>query len=301
MTSAAELERILSDLHTKARENMDILSDEEKEKLLKAFKTVVDRAGAIHEDLKQSVNVTDHEGKVLKMCGQYPRDISGSVMVPTKKDITVAMGSVLQYRTVQAPMTVSVESVTKEENFHYLSAGPTAPNYLFQTTEVYVVMENQEQAGYVIGLCSHGKTIMVGCGYDSRGNEVNGCFQFKSPTQDTHTRATYREIGTLLTNLKKVDDALKELGAVPCPNGGLPILSSQLMDFEQFDMTVADLSKNSEQEKHLYGFLCNYIRVDRKRRQEALKPLVKERLQILLKLSRFDPADFPFVMKRAFQ
>ena len=110
MASAAELEAILCDLHAKARENMDKLPVEEKKKLLEVFQTVAERTEAIQKDLKQSVNSTDHEGKVLKMCGQLPRDISGSIMVPTKEDLTVAVGSVLQYRNVQAPMTVSVES-----------------------------------------------------------------------------------------------------------------------------------------------------------------------------------------------
>jgi hypothetical protein len=303
MASAAELEAILCDLHTKARENMDRLPVEEKEKLLEVFQTVVERTAAIQKDLKQSINSTDHEGKVLKMCGHFPRDNSGSIMVPTKEELTKAVNLFRQPRDTQkqSPRIVSVEAVTKEENFHYLSAGPTSPNYLFQTSEVYIVMENQEQAGYVHGLCENGCSIPVVCGHDGL-RPCFHCFQFTSPTQDTRTRATYREIGTLLTSLKKVDDALKELGAVP-GRGGIPQLSEMLTQYEEFDEMVARFQDeaNPENRVTLYNYLCTRIRVDKRKQQATLEPLVDERLQILLKLSQFDPFEFPFVMRRAFQ
>lgn len=292
--SLAELERVLSELHAKARDNMDVLPVEEKKKLLELFGTVVERVGAIQKDLKQSVDTTDHEGMVLKMCGQFPRDSHGTIRVPTKENLTSALNSIVS--NPRLPL-FSVQFINKEENFNFLFAGPTSPNYLFRDSEVYIGLESVEQARHLSRLSSEGRSITVIFGSSC---EQRGSFQFSTPTLNTRTREDLREIGTLLTRLKKVDDALKALGAVP-GRGGVPELSDMLIQDEDFDTAVQRFKENPESKVLLHSFLCTRTRVNKRKRQESLDPLVDERIEILLKLSQFSPDEYPVRVEREFK
>jgi hypothetical protein len=51
----------------------------------------------------------------------------------------------------------------------------------------------------------------------------------------------------------------------------------------------------------LHAFLCTRTRVDRRARQAALEPLVDERIEILLKLVKYDQDRFPFAIEREFK
>lgn len=298
--SLADLETILSELHAKARENMDVLPLEEKKKLIELFGTVADKVGAIQEELKQSVDTDNNECMVLKMCGQFPRDASGDIIIPTKENLTAVLNSSRQRNMSMAPLTVSVQFVRKEENFPFLTYGPTCSNYLFHESEVYVGFESVLQADYVRGYYSSGNTTTVFCGLDPRGGELRGCFQFRAPSQDTRIRAAYREIGTLIERLKKVDAQLKALGAVP-GRGGVPELPDMLVQKETFDETVKCYQESSEQKVLLHSFLSTRTRVDKRKRQGTIESLVNERIEILLKLSQFDPDEFPVVIEREFK
>ena len=124
--------------------------------------------------------------------------------------------------------------------------------------------------------------------------------KFSFPKQNSATRATYRKIGKLIARLREVDGELKKIGAVPDANG-FPILPSSFMQDKEFDKYVNDsLKLGPVDSKSLHCFLCHRTKVDLVKRNAALKPLVKERVEILVKLCSCSQDEFPFTFNRKF-
>ena len=139
--------------------------------------------------------------------------------------------------------------------------------------------------------------------------------QFSKPTQNSATREAYRNIGNLLLRLKKVDDQCKALGAIPGKGGG-PMLPEQMVQMEEFDDTVRAFEENIEDVKSklnrgvgdpktikqdLHAYLCSKTRINKRKRQTALDPLIDERIAILKKLAQFDIDEFPFIYERNYK
>ena len=98
------------------------------------------------------------------------------------------------------------------------------------------------------------------------------------------------------------------LDAIP-GRGGLPILPDQMVQTEQFDETVKAYEDNINDVKgrlnpapggpemakqDLHAYLCSRTRIDKRKRQTALDPLIDERIEILKKLAQFDTDEFTF-------
>jgi hypothetical protein len=122
------------------------------------------------------------------------------------------------------------------------------------------------------------------------------------PCQDSTFRETYRAVGNLILRLKEVDKQLKALGAVP-GRGGVPELSDMLVHNEDFDgwVTMSITTPRGYDKASLHKFLCTRTRVDKRKRQTALEPLVDERIEILMQLSKIDQDKFPFTFEREFK
>jgi hypothetical protein len=150
--------------------------------------------------------------------------------------------------------------------------------------------------------------------FDLFGRTESRVFQFSTPSQKQSTRVIYRSIGVQLKRMKVIDDRLKDIGAVP-GRGGIPVLRADLVDSEEFDETVTTLLENMREQEQplsvrrssdltgkeeLHGYLVSKIKVDKKKRQMELDGLVRERIEILLKLSSFDPDEIPFSFDREF-
>jgi hypothetical protein len=296
-TGPETIKQMLEHLQTKYRDGIDKISPEEKRHHHDMLKNIVEMVGVMRKDVEKSLDAANHGKMVLKISGSFPVDFTGSICVPQADELNVAFNATLRRNSViENPPQVLVESITVEENFNHILDGPESPNYLLKEQEVYVKLESMEQADYVRGLSSHLRSVMVKLPSDPRRSI---CLLLSDPSKDTHTRAAYREIGTLITRLKQVDAQLTALGAVP-GRGGLPELSDKLIPVEVFDDTVKRLQETPGQKYNLHGFLCTRIRVDKRKRQETLEPLIDERINVLLRLSQFDPDEFPFVVEREF-
>lgn len=324
----------LTELQVRYRDNFDSISIEEKKEHRAFLKEVIDIAKAIEKDTSKSMDQNDVDSTVFRMVGHFPVDAAGLPMIPTKEDVEVGINQVLNQnllgrRHVLSPEThpsVSIESVVREDNFHHILEGPSSQNYLTNEMEVYVKLGNSDQYNYLLQQISQGRgSFSIPCWTVSR-QRVMYNFNFSSPRRDTRTRAAYREIGTLITRLRQVDAQLRTIGAVP-GRGGIPVLSDKLIQKEDFDVYVesfvdrikakpragamgantakpsSDMSNvNTTNDKEtLHSWLCTRTRVDRRKHQETLEPLVDERIDILLKLSQIDPDEFPFVVERDFK
>ena len=86
-----------------------------------------------------------------------------------------------------------------------------------------------------------------------------------------------------------------------------------MVQTEQFDETVKAFEENVEDvsgklkhgpltaKQYLHAYLCSKTRVDKRKRQTALDPLIDERIEILKKLAQFDTDEFPFTYEREFK
>ena len=94
----------------------------------------------------------------------------------------------------------------------------------------------------------------------------------------------------------------------------MPVLPDSFVQFNAFDDTVKAYEENMKDvqsrsrtfdpvmmKQDLHAFLCSRVRVDRVKRQKTLDPLVDERIEILKKLSRINPDDYPFEFEREFK
>jgi hypothetical protein len=73
-----------------------------------------------------------------------------------------------------------------------------------------------------------------------------------------------------------------------------------LVQNENFDIAVTGMQSKNDKVT-LHNFLCTRTRVDKRKRQANLEPLVDERIEILLELAKIDQDKFPFVSEREFK
>ncbi len=284
---------MLAHLQGKWQDDAEKMSIEEKKKHRDMLMGVLRMVNTMRNDLKKSMDDSGHEGMVLQMRGHFPFGQNGSVLVPTKDEVQAAFYVGVCSRDPIGVKQADVESVFTEENFNHIQAGPSSPNYLLREINMYVKFASVEQASLLLGGY---KQVSI------RSNE-NGrhCCRIEliTPSRDAKTRATYRTIGSLIHRLKEVDNQLKALGAV-AGNGGTPRLSKNLLQSDEFDAQVNECIKKDAKES-LHGFLCTKTRVDKRKRQAAMDPLVDERINILLKLTKYDPDEVPFTFEREFK
>jgi len=277
------------------------LSDEERLHHLAMLREIVQTARAIEESLNK---VT--EGATLRLVGMFPFNADRSFMLPTKEGVQYG---ILLMQPAPRSLNVEVECISTEKNFNFLKYSTISQNHLLEEEEVYVKFKTPEQASYVLGMTGNLRVA-----FDLFGRTESRVFQFSTPSQKQSTRVIYRSIGVQLKRMKVIDDRLKDIGAVP-GRGGIPVLRADLVDSEEFDETVTTLLENMREQEQplsvrrssdltgkeeLHGYLVSKIKVDKKKRQMELDGLVRERIEILLKLSSFDPDEIPFAFDREF-
>ena len=288
-----ELTALLAHLQAKWQDGTDKMSIEEKKKHRDMLMNVLQMVGIMEDsdDLKKSVCDSGDDGMVLQMRCQS--GFVNFVFSPSSEEIQAAFAARNQKNVYDALVQANVKHVSIEENFNFLKSGPKSPNYLLKEKEVYVRFESVEQASHVLRI---GEYLHVKINANQKAP-----FQFFAPKHSTTTRATYRTIGNLILRLKEVDQQLKALGAIP-GRGGVPELSEMLVQINEFDGFVARANAAHGYDKAtLHSFLCTRTRVDKRKRQAALDPLVDERIDILLKLTKYDPDDVPFTFEREFK
>ena len=301
--SPEDVKAMLAFLQVKYQLETDKMSSEEKQKHYDMIRQMIFGLRSMESDLSKSMEESDQNAVVVQMCGCFPRTAAGIPLIPGKDEIQAAFG-VRKYQR-ETIHEVEVKSIKVEYNFKYIGDNPSNPNYLLKEPEVFVTVASVKQANYIISL-KHAH-VSIKTEHGSTGQS----FRFSSPLKDADTRATYREIGSLIIRLKQVDERLKALGAV-AGRGGVPELSDMLIQNEDFDTCIETYHKNKEAngrqrqdplmaKQHLHAFLCTRTRVDRRARQAALEPLVDERIEILLKLVKYDQDRFPFAIEREFK
>ena len=283
-----DLKAILELVQAKYRDGADKMSLEEKKKHCDMLQNVLKMVGSMEKDLKQSVDTSDHEGMVLQMRGGFPRDGKGLILIPSKEEVQRAFVTSGGGRNPQVVSLADVESVFHERNFHHIQYGPTSPNYLLEEIDVFVKFASVDQATVVLGVGGNKAFQIQNMGFG---------VQFVIPSKDTTTRTAFRTAGDLILRLNKVDKQLKTLGAVP-GRGGVPELSEMLVQLEDFDAAV---TSRGYDKATIHAYLCTRIRVDRRKRQAALEPLVNERIEILMELAKIDQDKYPFVCEREFK
>ena len=235
----------------------------------------------------------DCEGTELRIDWVGGLPMGGRVVPPTREELAASLHFI--YRE---GLALAVESVIEEDNFNHILLGPNSSKYLLKEREMYVRFGTAEQASYLLGICGKDGILMSPVMVEEWGARSLAA-RFSVPTRPARARAAYRDIGTVIARLMQVDTQLKALGAVP-GRGGVPELSDMLVQKEEFDMCVKSFQETGD--KHLlHSWLCTRTRVDRGKRQATLEPLVGERIDLLLKLSRHDPDEFPFVFEREFK
>ena len=288
---------MLTQLQAKYKDGGDHLSMEEKKRHCDMLQNVLGMVRPILMDLKRSIE-SEHAGMVLQI-KNLPSDGTGSVLIPKKEEIERIFtdGPRDNYSRLKGgivpdvTMKIDVESVFIEWNFPYISNGPKSPNFITKYADVFVKFGSTEQAAYVfaLGRTKGGFSIQVkgeGC--------IHGVSLKFVLCPDAATRTAYRTAGTLILRLKEVDAQLRALGAIP-GRGGVPELSDMLVQKEDFDVAVTQFDAAT-----LHNFLCTRTRVDKRKRQGILKPLVDERFEILLQLAKIDQDATPFTYEREF-
>jgi hypothetical protein len=304
-------------LKEKLVKNPGELSVDEKKQYLDILRVVVQEAGAMEKDLNRSVGKigdSDHERMVLKMRGHFTRNSSGEFLLPAVEELQAELVRIGRENPSLGAMTnFTVLEIFNEKNFNYIRRSARDPNHLLQEEEVFVKFGSCEQALYILGLI-HGLHFQVRGG--GNGGKIPGShYLFSLPSYDTATRAIYRVVGGLLIRLKEVDKELRQLGAVPYM--GLPMLPVHFVQTEEFDEQVRLLQEEENNNNKLapissgrqimgakdslHAYLTSKHKVDRRKRQAALDVLVDERIDILLKLCRYDPEETPFSFDREFK
>lgn len=226
------------------------------------------------------------ESATLKLSGQLPRNKSGGSIFPTTKELNDAFAS----RSAQHPIEIRVESIQMEENYNFIHLDPSSNNHLLKLREAYVTFGSPIQAEYVRSL---GQPISIRIEHSTAMCTLH----FERPIRSRAVRATYEAIGDLIQRLRRVDSNLRALGAVPLL--GMPVLPDHYMQKEQFD-DHANKCILKEDRQGLHSLLVYKVRIDREKRQEGLDALVEERIDVLLRLSGYDPDEFPFALERKF-
>ena len=289
-----DLKAILEHIHGKYKDGADKMSLEEKKKHCDMLQNVLRMVGSMENELRKSVDISDQEGMILQMRGNLHRDKKGSVIVPDKDQVQAAFVIGGTKKSPAYVQQASVDSVFFEKNFNHIMEGPASPNFLLQNVDVFIKFASAKDAATVLEL--------EGCRAinSARADGVMCAQMYKFVTPPSFVaRATYRNIGHLITRLKEVDDQLKTLGAV-AGSSGTPRLSKHLLSVEDFDAQVNEYTLRNNKE-FLHEFLTTKTRVDKRKRQTALEPLVDERIEILMQLSKIDQDKFPFTFEREFK
>ena len=292
--SAEDVKAILEQVQAKYRDGADQMSQEERKKHCDLLQHILRMVGSMEKELRQTVHNPGKRSMVLQI-KNLPGDGKGSVVIPKKEEIErIFVDDKFSPRNLEAVSKIEVESVFLEWNFPHILSGPKSPNFTTKNAEVFVKFGSVEQAVYVqiLGENKGMMTITVkreGCNHSFGIRFV--------PCPDATVRATYRNIGDLILRLKEVDRQLKALGAVP-GRGGIPELSEMLVQPEDFEAAVTASGFNKAT---LHNYLCTRTRVDKRKRQAALDPLVDERIEILMALSQIDQDKFPFACEREFK
>jgi hypothetical protein len=304
MDSRADLLAKLADLNAKLNENPQTLSPEERQKHLDALKGVMDAMGSMAKDLKKAVDESNPDACTLRVIGKFQRKPDGSFLYPTKEEV--------QQRFREFHNSLCVRALNTERNFNYLQKGPGFPDYLVQEEELFIIFGSAEDTQYVLD-CNFNLHVTMDMPPPARCR-VGSHITFAKPTP-LRRRDTYRAIGQLITRLKAVDGQCKALGAIP-GRGGIPTLPDEMVQAELFDDTVKALEENindlqgklgrniqdpTTAKQTLHGFLCSRKRVDKRKRQNALDPLVDARIEILKALAKMDCDQFPFTYEPDFK
>lgn len=308
MESQSDLQAKLAYLNAKWSEGTESMSAEEKQRHVDMLQEVLNAMGSMQKDLKKSVARSNPDACVLRAYGQFPRGVDGSFMYPRRIDIQESIARFIDGRNNgKAPMVIEVESTFVEFNFNYIQNGQYDTRFFNREEEFYLKFASQEQADFVI-------KSTINQGFMVPVSTLHRCsIQLMESDQKSSTREAYRTVGNLLVRLKEIDLQCKKLGAVP-GEGMLPVLPDSLVQFEVFDDNVRANEENirdvgviaqhfdrNSLKKNLHGFLCTHTRVDRAKRQKTLDPLIDERIEILKKLSKINPDEYPFEYDRAFK
>ena len=286
---------MLEHVQAKYKDGADKMSLQEKEKHCDLLHNILRMVGSMESDLRKSMDDSDQDGVVLQL-KNLPSDGKGAVLVPKKEVIELLFTS--RYNPTNEVPKIDVLSVHMEWNFPYIRDGPKSPNFATRFAEVFVRFGSPEQAAYVHELGGR-SCFNITMEDECRRFGLNVKFVL---CQDAAARAAYRTVGTLIGRLKGVDDKLRALGAVP-GRGGVPELSEMLVQSEEFDGWLAKCTQTAHvyDKAWLHSFLCGRTRVDKRKRQATLEPLVDERLEILMELCKIDQDKFPFTCEREFK
>ena len=294
MDRSAELHEKLAYLKSKLVSSNESQTAEERQKHLDMLRDVMNAMGSMEKDLKRAVDESNPDACILRVVGSFPRAADGGFVYPHRNDIQEKLNRVFR-EYIRHEISIEVQAKFVEINFNYIQHYP-ASGFLQQQEELYVKVGSPEQMESILK-------------FSDRVRHVG--FELSRPTQKSATREAYRTIGNLLLRLITVDQKCKELGAIPMH--GTPILPENMVQTEQFDETVKALADNITEmqsklqrdtgplKQTLHTYLCRNIRVDKRKRQAALDSLLDERIEILKKLSRFNPDDYPFTYEREFK
>ena len=302
MDSRSDLQAKLAYLTVKLSDSPEALSAEERQKHLDMLRDVMNAMGSMEKDLKKAVDESNPDACILRVVGGFQKSVDGSCIYPTRKEV--------QQKFKEFHDSIRVQALTIENNFNYIQNGPGSGKFLMQEEELFVRFGSAEEMQYVLD-CNFNLHVQV----DLHAGCTSGCnIQFVKPALLVK-RDTYRTIGNLILNLKTVDQKCRALEAIP-GKGGVPILPDQMVQTEQFDETVKSFEENVEDvsgklkhglstplgaKQYLHAYLCSKTRVDKRKRQTALDPLIDERIEILKKLAQFDTDEFPFTYEREFK
>lgn len=282
----------LTKLNEKWKSNPDGMTDQEKALHYQQFKlylhckieTLSEPPGAAAMD----------EAATLKLSGQLLRDVtSGASLFPTREELNDAFA--LRCSQEMHPVEIRVEGIHIENNFNFVHLDPSSNNHLLQINEAYVTFGSAIQAEYVRSL---GQPTVTRITHAATQKQHIVSLYFERPARSRAVRATYAQIGALIQRLRSVDSRLRALGAVA--QGGMPVLPERYVQKEKFDARANEYMLRDDR-RGLHDLLVHTVRIDRDKRQAALDALVEERIGVLLRLSEYDPDEFPFAVEREFK
>lgn len=282
------------------------MSQEEKRCYLETLRDVVQEARR-EEPALDNIPDCDRERAVLRAHAQLRRDTKGDLVLPSAHELQAGLirnSNALSSSVDFAGLTV-VE-IFLERNFNRLESAPEHPNHLFQEEEMYVRFGSDEQASCLLNL---------GCGlaldiYMDSQYRCQTFFRFSLPSKSMVLRAQYRKIGEDILNLKEIDQNIRAIGAV-ARTPGIPVLPDHFIQDDEFDKTVTALMEDVQftddqmvskggGKDALHEYLVSKCRVNRRGRQAALDVLIDQRINVLLKLCRYNQDETPFAFTRKF-
>ncbi len=294
MDRRAELQEKLAYLSAKLSESPQSQTAEERQRQLEMLQEIINAMGSMEKDLKKAVDESNPDACILRVVGRFPQAADGGFLYPHRNEMQEKLNRIFR-EYIRYEICIEVQAKFVEINFNDILHYPHG-NYLRQEEEFYVKVGSPEQMECILKFSD--KVRHLG-------------FEMIKPPQKSAAREAYRVIGNLLLRLRTVDQKCKELGAISID--GTPKLPENMVQIEQFDETVKTLEENITQiqirlgrdpsaMKHiLHVYLCHNARIDKRKRQASLDPLLDERIDILKKLSRFNPDDFPSTFDREFR